>query len=59
VVVEVSIDIGRRVVRAHASGHDFLEAIDLAQERLRDRLKHTSPITGGRRSGAGTASGRR
>lgn len=39
-IVEVSLDVGRRVVRAHGSGHDFEEAIDLAQERLRDRLRH-------------------
>ena len=39
-IVEVTLDVGRRVVRAHASGHDFREAIDVAQERLRDRLRH-------------------
>lgn len=38
--MEVTLDVGRRVVRAHASGHDFREAIDVAQERLRDRLRH-------------------
>lgn len=39
-LVEVSLDVEGRIVRAHREAHDFREAIDLTQERLQDRLKH-------------------
>ena len=39
-VVEASLDVDGRLVRAHRGAHDFREAVDLAEERLRDRLRH-------------------
>ena len=41
-VVDVSLDVNGQVVRAHCEGRDFPEAIDLAQEHLRDRLRHVA-----------------
>lgn len=39
-VVEASLDVDGRLVRARRAAHDFRAAVDLAEERLRDRLKH-------------------
>ena len=37
---QVLIDINGDLIRAHVTGHDMREAIDLMQERLRDKLQH-------------------
>jgi ribosome-associated translation inhibitor RaiA len=39
-LAEVELDVNGRVVRAHVAGRTMQEAIDVLQQRLRDRLQH-------------------
>ena len=39
-LAEVELDLDGRVLRAHVAGRTMQEAIDLLQQRLRDRLQH-------------------
>ena len=39
-LAEVELDVDGRVVRAHVAGRTMQEAIDVLQQRLRDRLQH-------------------
>jgi ribosome-associated translation inhibitor RaiA len=39
-IAQVSVDIDGQLVRAHVAGHDMREAVDLLQQRLRDKLEH-------------------
>jgi ribosomal subunit interface protein len=39
-IAKASLDVDGTLVRAHVAAHDLREAIDLLEERLRDRLEH-------------------
>jgi hypothetical protein len=39
-LAQVSLDIDGQLVRAHVAGHEMREAVDLLQQRLRDKLEH-------------------
>lgn len=39
-IAKASLDVNGTLVRAHVAAHDVREAIDLLEDRLRDRLEH-------------------
>ena len=39
-LAQALLDVNGRLVRAHVAAHDMHEAIDLLQQRLRDKLQH-------------------
>lgn len=52
-VVRVTLDVNGDLVRAHVAGHSMLEAIDLVDQRLRDRIKHRAEHRGALRRWTG------
>ncbi len=53
-IAEIAVDVDGELVRAHVSGHEMREAIDLLRDRLRDKLEHRSQRREERRQRPGT-----